>query len=148
MTSSFVQRQQTPKKREFTVLTNNFPEHPNTLTKECHTTTFSSLIAEQAKLIKPINPAPLRHLLGTNHKDAIQNVKALMKMPQPEEFTETCCSTTPQEPGDQTQHRPIQKRVFQEQTALQSSRDVFKCIQKAGIKFSMVSCLFRTKKLI
>ena len=37
---------------------------------------------EQAKYIKPINGAPLRHLLETSHDDSIQYVSDLLKMPQ------------------------------------------------------------------
>ena len=40
-------------------------------------------------------------------------------MPKPEEPNETCWFPTPQEPGDETQHTPIEKRTLQELVVLQ-----------------------------
>ena len=72
----------TTKNRLFTVLINNFMEQLYTLKTGSQIAIFSILTPEQAKYIKPINAAPLRHLLETNHDDAIQYVGDLLKEPQ------------------------------------------------------------------
>ena len=75
--------------RHFTLLINNFMEHPYTLKKRCHITTFSKFSTQQAIYIKPINAASLRQILNTNHDDAIQYANALVKMPKLEKSNET-----------------------------------------------------------
>ena len=109
----------TTQHKQFTVLINNFLEHTCTVKTGCSIATFSILTPEQAKCIKPIKPAPLRHLLDTNTNHAIQYVKASLKMHKSEESNETYCSSTLQEAGDETQHAQIQKRTLQEMTNLQ-----------------------------
>ena len=47
-------------------------EHLYTLKNECRIATFSILTTEKAEHIKPINPAPLRHLLDTIYDDVVQ----------------------------------------------------------------------------
>ena len=49
---------------------------------------FPILTPEQAKYIKPINPAPLRHILDTYHDDGIQYVNAILQKPKSEETNE------------------------------------------------------------
>ena len=65
-----------------------------------------------------MTPAPLCHLLDRNHVDAIQHVKELLKMLRSEESNETYWFLTLQEPGDETQHTPIQKSMLEELIAL------------------------------
>ena len=108
----------TTQNRFFTVLINDFAEHPHILKKGCQTAIFSILTAKQAKYIEPVNSAPLRHLLDTNHDDAIRYVNAILKLPEPEESNETYWFHTPQETGDETQHTPIQKGILQKLVAL------------------------------
>ena len=61
----------TTQNRQFTELINNFLEHPYTLKKGCHISTSPILIPEQVKLVKPVIPAPLHHLVNINQDDAI-----------------------------------------------------------------------------
>ena len=74
---------------------------------------------EQEKYIKLINPAPIHHLLDTNHEYAIQYVNAILIMLIPQESNETNRFLTTQKPGDETQLTPIQKRILQELIDLQ-----------------------------
>ena len=63
----------TSQNRNFTVLVNNFLEHPHLLKEGCHIATFSILMTpEPPTLIKPINASPLRYLLDPNRNDALQ----------------------------------------------------------------------------
>ena len=109
----------TTQNRQYTVLINNFLEHPYTMKKGCHIATFSILTTEGAKYVKPINPKPLRHLLDTNHDDAIQYINALPQITKSKETNETKWFLTPQEPGDEAQHKSIKKVIIQEPIALQ-----------------------------
>ena len=96
----------TTQNKQNTVLIKNLLEHPYTLKKGCQIATSSILTPEQAKCLKPINPAPLRHLLDTNHDDAIQYVNTICKMPKSEQSFETFWIPTPQECGYESQHTP------------------------------------------
>ena len=60
----------------------------------------------------------MHQLLNTNHIDTIQYVNALLKKSKSNEFNETHRFLTRQEPGDQTQRTPIQKRILQDLIAL------------------------------
>ena len=95
----------------YTVLISNFSEHRCTLKKVRHIATFSILTPEPAKYIETINLAPLRYLLDTNHDYAFPYANSVLKMPKFEEPNETYWSATPQEPDDETQHTPMQKRI-------------------------------------
>ena len=101
----------TSQRKQYTVLIDNFTEHRYTLKKVSHIATFSILTPEQAKYIETINLAPLHYLLDTNYDYAFQYVNSVLKMPKFGEPNETYWSPTPQEPGDETQHTPIQKRI-------------------------------------
>ena len=105
----------TTQKRQNTVLIKNFLQHPYTLKKVCHIATSSLRTLKQAKYIEPVNPAPMRNLLDTNHVDFIHYIKAIIFR----KFNETNWFPTTQEPGDETQRTPIQKHIPQELIALQ-----------------------------
>ena len=89
------------------------------MSRRYHIATSSILTPEQAKEIEPVNPAPLRHCVDTNHDDDIHYVNAVLELLKLEECNEPNWFPTPQEPGDENQHAPKQKRVLQEVTALQ-----------------------------
>ena len=58
---------------------NNFLGHPYTLKKGTHIANFSILTHEQTKHIRPVNPILVRHLLNTNHEDAIHYISSLLE---------------------------------------------------------------------
>ena len=76
------------------------------------------MIAEQAKNIEAINRAPVSQLLDAPD-DATQYVNTKLKMPKSEASNELFWFSTPQKPGDATQHTPVQQRILQELIALQ-----------------------------
>ena len=87
--------------------------------KLCHTATLSITTLDRAKYTKPVNPAPLHHLLDTNHDDAMQYVNALVKMTRTGKCNETCRFPTPQGHSDETQLTLIQKGILHEFIALE-----------------------------
>ena len=109
----------TSQNRQFTLPINNFSELPYTLRKRCHIAIFSILMPKQAKYIKPINAATIRHISDTNHDDTIQYSNAILQRPKSEDFNETYWFPTSREPGDEIQHTPKQKSIIHELIALQ-----------------------------
>ena len=91
-----------------------FLDHPYTLKKGTHIANFSILTPEQTKHIRPVNPTSVRHLLNNNHDDAIHYTNSLLKTSKTDEFNETYWFTTPQNPGNEREHTPIQTRIFNE----------------------------------
>ena len=67
----------------------NFLDHPYTLKKGTHMANFSILTPEQTKLIQPVNPTSLRHLLNNNHDDAINYTNSLLYTSKIDEVNET-----------------------------------------------------------
>ena len=68
-----------------------------------------------------------------NQDDAIQYVKSLREMPKSAESNETYCLSAIEEPGDETQHTPMQKRILQELIALRK-------LQKFHLQENQTSC--------
>ena len=92
----------------------NFLDHPYTLEKGTHMANFSILTPEQTKHLRPFNPTSLRHLLNNNHDDAIHYINSLLKTSKPDEVNETYWFPTPQNPGNEKEHTPIQTRILNE----------------------------------
>ena len=89
----------------------NFSDHPYTLKKRTHIANFSILTLEQTKHIRPVNPTSVRH---NSHDDAIHYTNSLLKTPKNDEVNETYWFPTPQNPGNEKEHAPIQTRFFNE----------------------------------
>ena len=92
----------------------NFLDHPYTLKKGTNMVNFSILTPEQTNHIRPVNPTSLGHLLNNNHDDAIHYINSLLKTSKPDEVIETYWFPTPQNPGNEQEHTPIQKRILNE----------------------------------
>ena len=92
----------------------NFPDHPYTPKKGTHIANFSILNPEQTKHIRPVNLTSVRHLLNNNHDDAIHYINSLLKTSKGDEINETYCFPTPQNPGNEKEHTPIQIRILNE----------------------------------
>ena len=89
----------------------NFLDHPYTLKKGTHMANFSILTPEQTKHIRPVNPTSVRHLLNNNHDDAIHYINSLLKTSKIDEVNEIYWFSTPQNPGKEKEHTPIQTRI-------------------------------------
>ena len=92
----------------------NFLDHPYTLKKGTHIANFSILTPKQTKHIQPLNPALVRHLLNNSHDDAIHYINRLLKTSKNDEVNETYWCSTPQNPGNEKEHTPIQTRILNE----------------------------------
>ena len=92
----------------------NFLDHPYTLKKGTHIANFSILTPEQTKHIRPVNPTSVRHLLNNSHDDAIHYINSLLKTSKTDEVNETYWFPTPQNPGNEKEHTPIQTRILNE----------------------------------
>ena len=92
----------------------NFLDHPYTLKKGTHIANFSILTPEQTKHIRPVNPTSVRHLLNSSHDDAIHYINSLLKTSKTNEVNETYWFPTPQNPGNEKEHTPIQTRILNE----------------------------------
>ena len=69
---------------------------------------------EQTKHIRPVNPTSVRHFLNNNHDDDIQYINSFLKTTKTDEVKETYWFPTPQNPGSEREHTPIQTRSLNE----------------------------------
>ena len=90
----------------------NFLDHPYTLKKGTHIANFSKLTPEQTKHIRPVNPTSVRQLLNNSHDDAIHYINRLLKTSKTHEVNETYWFPTPQNPGNEKEHMPIQTCIL------------------------------------
>ena len=93
---------------------NNFLDHPYTLKKGTHIANFSIITTEQTKHIRPVSPTSVRHLLNNSHYRAIHFINSLLKTSENDEVNETYWFPTPQNPGNEKEHTPIQARILTE----------------------------------
>ena len=89
-------------------------DHPYTLKKGTHIANFSKLTPEQTKHIRPANPTSVRHLLNNTHDDAIPYIDSFLKTSKTDEVSETYWFPTPQNPGNEREHTPIQTHILNE----------------------------------
>ena len=99
---------------KYMVQISNFLNHPYTLKRGTHIAKFSLLTSEQTKHIRPVNPTSVRHLLNNSHDDAIHYINSLLKTSKDNEVNETYWFPTPQNPGIEKEHTPIQTRILNE----------------------------------
>ena len=92
----------------------NFLDHPYTLKKGTHIANSSILTPEQTNHIRPVNPTSVRHVLNNNHDDAIHYINSLLQTTKTDEVNETYWFPTPQNPGKEREHTPIQTRILNE----------------------------------
>ena len=89
-------------------------DHRFTLKKGTQIANFLTLTPEQTKHIRPVYRTSVRHLLNNNHDDAIHYINSLLKTSKTDEVNETCWFPTPQKPGKEREHTPIQTRILNE----------------------------------
>ena len=91
-----------------------FRNHFYTLRKGTHRANFSILTPEQAKHIRPVNLTSVRYLLNNSHDDAIHYINSLLRTSKTDEVNEAYWFPTPQNPGNQKEHTPIQTHILNE----------------------------------
>ena len=92
----------------------NFLDHTYIIKKGTHMANFSILTPEQTKHNRPVNPTSVPHLLNSNHDDAIHYINSLLKTSKRDQVNETYWFPTPQNPGNEKEHTPIQTRILNE----------------------------------
>ena len=102
----------------------NITDQPYKLKKGLHIANFSVLTAEQMKHVKPIDPVSTWHLLNENKEDAIYYVSSLLKANRNNDQYEQYWFPTPENPGDEDSHTPIQRRILQELRNLQEAEQL------------------------
>ena len=107
------------------VQSSNFLDHPYTLKKGMHIANFSILTHEQTKHIRPVNPTSVRHFLNNSHDDAIHYINSLLKTSKDTEVNETYWFPTPQNPGNEKAHTPIQTRILNELRKLEQLEKLY-----------------------
>ena len=76
------------------------------------------------KHVKPIDPVSTWHLLNENEEDAIYYVSSLLKANRNNDQYEQYWFPTPENPGDEDSHTPIQQRILQELRNLQEAEQL------------------------
>ena len=102
----------------------NFLDHPYTLKKGTQIANFSILTPEQTKHIRPVNPTSVRYLLNNSHDDAIHYISSLLKTSKTDEVNETYWFPTPENPGNEKDHTPIQTRILKELRELEQLEEL------------------------
>ena len=104
---------------------NNFTDQPYKLKKGLHIANVSVLTPEQKmKHVKPIDPVSTWHLLNEKEEDAIYYVSSLLKANGNNDQYEQYWFPTPENPGDEDSHTPIQRRILQELRNLQKAEQL------------------------
>ena len=76
------------------------------------------------KHVKPIDPLSIWHSLNKNDEDAIYYVSSLIKANKNNDQYEQYWLPTPENPGDESTHSPIQRRILQELRNLQEAEQL------------------------
>ena len=98
---------------------NNITDQPYKHKKGMHMANFSVMTPEQKKYVRPIDPVSAWHLLNENEEDAIYYISSLLKANRNSDQYEQYWFPTPENPGDETTHTPIQQRILRELRKLQ-----------------------------
>ena len=98
---------------------NNFTDYPYKFKKGLHIANFLVLTPEQMKYVKPVDPASTWHFLQNDQEQATHYVSSLIKTNKNQQNSENFWFPTPENPGNPTEHTPIQKRILRDIQALQ-----------------------------
>ena len=103
---------------------NNFTDQPYKLKKGMHIANFSVMTPEQMKHVRPIDPVSTWHLLNENEEDAVHYISSLLKANRNNDQYKKYWFPTPENPGDEVSHTPIQKRILRELRNLQEAENL------------------------
>ena len=76
-----------------------------------------AITLKKTKSIRPVDIAALNLL--TDHDDVVAYVNALMQVDSPENTEQKLWFPKPENPGDESEHTPIQQRILRERRELQ-----------------------------
>ena len=87
----------------------NITDFPYTIATDTKVTELQILKPEETKMIRPVDIAALNLL--TEHDDVVTYINALMQVERPKDNEEKFWFPTPENPGNEQEHSPIQKRI-------------------------------------
>ena len=87
-------------------------DFPNTIATDTKIAELQILKPEETNMIRPVDIAALNLL--TEHDDVVTYINALMQVERPEDNKEKFWFPTPENPGNEQEHSPIQKRFVKE----------------------------------
>ena len=90
----------------------NTTDFPYTIATDTKMAELQNLKHEETKMIRPVDIAALNLL--TDYDDVVTYINALMQVERPEDNEEKFCFPTPEHPGNEQEHSPIQKRILKE----------------------------------
>ena len=90
----------------------NNTDFPFTIATDTKVAELQILKPEETKMIRPVDNAALNLL--TEHDDVVTYINALMQVERPEHNEEKVWFPTPENPGNEQEHSPIQKRILKE----------------------------------
>ena len=90
----------------------NFTDFPYTIATDTKVAGLQILKPEETKMIRPVDIAALNLL--TEHDDVVTYINALMQVERPEDNEEKFWFPTPENPGNEQEHSPIQKQILKE----------------------------------
>ena len=100
----------------------NTTDFPHTVTPHTKLAELQILKPEETKLIRAVDKAALNLL--TEQDDVVAYVNALKQVDSPEKTEEKFWFPTPENPGDESEHTPIQQRILRELRELQRLADL------------------------
>ena len=90
----------------------NTTDFPYTIAADTKIAELQILKPEETKMIRPVDIAALNLL--TEHDDVVTYINALMQVERPDDNEETFWFPTPENPGIEPEHSPIQRRILKE----------------------------------
>ena len=90
----------------------NTTDFPYTKAADTKIAELQILKPEETKMIRPVDIAALNLL--TEHDDVVTYINALMQVERPDHNEEKFWFPTPENPGNESKHSPIQRRILKE----------------------------------
>ena len=90
----------------------NTTDFPYTIATDTKVAELQILKPEETKVIRPVDIAAVNFF--TEHDDVVTYINALMQVERPKDNEEKFWFPTPENPGNEQEHSPIQKRILKE----------------------------------
>ena len=90
----------------------NTTDFPYTIAADTKIAELQILKPEETKMIRPVDIAALNFL--TEHDDVVTYINALMQVERPDDNEEKFWFPTPENPGNEPEHSPKQRRILKE----------------------------------
>ena len=88
----------------------NTTDHPYTIATDTKIAELQILKPEETKMLRPVDIAAFNLL--AEHDDVVTYINALMQVERPEDNEKKFWFPTPENPGNEQEHSPIQKQTL------------------------------------